>query len=196
MRGTIRHLEGKYRVITFRLVRLCDGDELRFYVFLKLHAIDKNSAFPGEATITAALGWERKKIFRQVKAMEGAGRLRVDRTPGRPNVYDITWYDQENERGFAEHGTVEALGTTHKKMGITGAKPIHNQSQKQDPTSPKNGTGNQSQKWDPNNKELNNKEKTTIAAVSKFKSDRTDGRTGRTPGGWKSIGDSIKQRTP
>jgi hypothetical protein len=184
MRGTIRHLQGKYDVISFRLIRLCDGDELRFYAFLKLHAIAKNSAFPGEATITAALGWERKKIFRQVKAMEAAGRLTVHRVPGRPNVYDITWYDTENAAGMAERiapAGDNLAGSNPHPVPKVGRVPVPKVGRV---TSPKNGTLTI--------RNVNEKEETI-----KRTGDKIIPRTyGRRSGGWSKIGDHLKKRRP
>jgi hypothetical protein len=101
MAASIKHLEGKYKTISFLLVNLCDDAELRLYLFLKFHAIEKNGCFPRMELITENLHWSRPKLIRTLQKMEKAGRLKIERVHRAANVYDITWYDRQNERGFA-----------------------------------------------------------------------------------------------
>jgi hypothetical protein len=38
--------------------------------------------------------WDKKRLLRVIKKSEAAGHLVIDRTNGRRNVYDITWFDE------------------------------------------------------------------------------------------------------
>ena len=100
MPETIKHLVGKYRAVTARLVMACEDAELRYYLFLKFHAIEKHSCYPSRASAERSLGWSGNKLTRVVKLMEERGRLAVERSDRQNNVFDITWYDRENEAGF------------------------------------------------------------------------------------------------
>lgn len=100
MPAKIKHLEGRYKAISFRLVQKCDDAELRLYLFLKFHAIEKHDCFPSMDSIIENLGWSRPKLSRTIERMEKAKRLKVTRSHRVSNVYDITWYDAENELGF------------------------------------------------------------------------------------------------
>lgn len=92
--ATIKHLESKYSTATYELIKVCEGDELRFYLWLKLWAINKHSAFPGYDTITKDIGIARRTLSRLIERMEKSGRLKIERSHGRNNIYDITWYDR------------------------------------------------------------------------------------------------------
>lgn len=91
---TIKHLEAKFSIASYELIKQCEAWELRFYLWLKLWAINKSSAWPSQPTISAELGYSDRQIRRMVETMEASGRLKVLRTPGRNNVYDITFYDR------------------------------------------------------------------------------------------------------
>lgn len=102
----IKHLENKFSIARYDLIRECSGDELRFYLYLKLYAINKHEAFPTYTTIGNDLSWDRKKISRLIKLMIKKDRLRVGKmerkikkTKQEVNIYDITWYDKVNEKG-------------------------------------------------------------------------------------------------
>ena len=82
---------------------------MRFYLYLKLYAINKHEAFPGYKTIKEDLGWSKGKISKTIKKMVKLGRLkvgkRVEKTRGgkQPvNIYDITWYDKLNDKGVSK----------------------------------------------------------------------------------------------
>lgn len=89
----IKHLESKFSLASYELICACDGDELRFYLWLKLWAINKKSAWPSLGTITESLGMSRPALIRLIKSMEKKGRLIVSRKHRKNNIYDITWYD-------------------------------------------------------------------------------------------------------
>ena len=102
----IKHLKNKYSLARYELLRVCDGNELRFYLYLKLYAINKHEAFPSFSIIKKDLGWDNKKISRIIKKMVKIGRLRVGRKIKKTksgkqsvNIYDITWYDRVNNSG-------------------------------------------------------------------------------------------------
>lgn len=91
---TIRHLENKFSVASYALICKCDGDELRFYLWLKLWAINNHSAWPSYKTITEDLEISERTLPRLLERMEKAGRLKIERKHRTNNVYDITWYDR------------------------------------------------------------------------------------------------------
>lgn len=90
----IRHLETKFSIASYELIKACEPNELRFYLWLKLWAINKHSAWPSVTTITEDLGINRRTMFRTINSMKKKGRLIVKNTSGKNNTYDITWYDQ------------------------------------------------------------------------------------------------------
>lgn len=92
-----KHLQTKYSLARYNLIKECDDEELRFYLFVKLYAINQNSAFPSQKTFEEELNWSKYKTARVVKKMEQKDRLKVKRTQGKNNIYDITWYDLINE---------------------------------------------------------------------------------------------------
>jgi hypothetical protein len=152
MPETIKHLVGKYRAVTARLVMACEDAELRYYLFLKFHAIEKHSCYPSRAAAASALGWNRDKVTATVAKMIEAGRLEVERAAGQNNVYDITWYDRENEAGFV---TVEDEGPGGKSAYHRAENP---------PTTGRKIRLPPGGKSAPNNKEVNNKEPTSVVA--------------------------------
>ncbi len=93
----IKHLEAKYSIAKYILIRNCESAELHLYLYLKLYAINKHEAFPSLRTIRKDLGWSMDKISKTIKKMMKAGRLKVNRDKGKNNVYDITWYDRANQ---------------------------------------------------------------------------------------------------
>ena len=108
----IKHLENKYSVARYDLIRECDGDELRFYLYLKLYAINKHEAFPTYKTLQQELGWDRSRISRLIKKMIKKDRLRIGKKKGKTaggkqsvNIYDITWYDNVNNKGKNSKGS-------------------------------------------------------------------------------------------
>ncbi|VVB84887.1 Uncharacterised protein [uncultured archaeon] len=94
----IKHLETKYSIAGYELIRSCESAELHLYLYLKLYAINKHEAFPSFRTIQKDLGWSMDKISRTVKRMKHRGHLKVIPDKGKNNVYDITWYDIANQR--------------------------------------------------------------------------------------------------
>ena len=93
-----RHLKTKYSLARYLLIKKCTGEELRFYLYVKLYAINKNSAFPSQKSFRRDLGWSKYTINRIVVLLERKKRLKVQREKGKNNVYDITWYDRCNEQ--------------------------------------------------------------------------------------------------
>ena len=106
-----KHLETKYSVARYALIKECRGDELRFYLYVKLYAINKHSAFPSFKSFKSDLDWNKYTVIRVVKMMEAKKRLKVEREKGKNNVYDITWYDKLNEKGSSQ----ETLTTTGRE---------------------------------------------------------------------------------
>jgi hypothetical protein len=94
----IKHLETKYSIAGYELIRSCESPELHLYLYLKLYAINKHEAFPSLRTIRKDLGWSIDKISRTIKKMKKNGRLKVIPYKGKNNVYDITWYDRTSLR--------------------------------------------------------------------------------------------------
>ncbi len=94
----IKHLETKYSIAGYELIRSCESPELHLYLYLKLYAINKHEAFPSLRTIRKDLDWSMDKISRTIKKMRRSGRLKVNQDKGKNNVYDITWYDRISQR--------------------------------------------------------------------------------------------------
>jgi len=114
---TIKHLENKYSLARYELIRQCDGDEMRFYLYLKLYAINKHEAFPTYSTIKKDLGFDNKKISRIIKKMVKLGRLKIGKKESKIkgvkqaiNIYDITWYDILNNKGITKGGSGKMEG--------------------------------------------------------------------------------------
>lgn len=115
-----KHLETKYSLAYHNLISKCDGDELRFYLYVKLYAINKNSAYPSQKSFKEDLGLSKYQVDRIAKKMEKMGRLKVERKKGRNNIYDITWYDNENKPNKTSQETLttssqETLTTTSQE---------------------------------------------------------------------------------
>lgn len=104
--GRIKHLQQKFSVAWYETIVSCTGDELRFYLYLKLYAINNHSAWPGSDTLANDLGMSKRTIVRLIKMMEDKGRLKVDRSNGKLNIYDITWYDEAGEKSSAKMALV------------------------------------------------------------------------------------------
>jgi hypothetical protein len=105
-----KHLQTKHSIAYFNLIRKCDGDELRFYLYVKLYAINKNSAYPSQKAFKRDLGWSKYTTSRIAKKMQKANRLKIDKEQGKNNSYDITWYDRNN-KGSLETFTSSSLET-------------------------------------------------------------------------------------
>jgi len=121
----IKHLENKYSIARYDLIQECGGDEMRFYLYLKLYAINKHEAFPTYSTISKDLSWDRKKISRIIKLMVKKDRLKVGKILRKikgikqaVNIYDITWYDHVNNQGKIK-GKVE-VGSGKLELPIKG----------------------------------------------------------------------------
>jgi len=120
----IKHLENKFSIARYELIRECDGDELRFYLYLKLYAINKSEAFPSYNAIRTDLSvpdaqWDNRKISRLIQKMVNQGRLKIGKrivnTRGgkqTANIYDITWYDKINNTGKISKKKVVAESIT------------------------------------------------------------------------------------
>lgn len=114
----IRHLENKYTLASFKLINKCDANELRFYLYLKLYAINKHSAFPTYDTIQKDLGWSRSRISRTIQEMCDRRHLRVIKgKKGQASIYDITWYDEINSREIQSQNATETGLETLPKVG-------------------------------------------------------------------------------
>jgi len=107
-----KHLKTKYSLARFNLISQCSGDELRFYLYVKLYAINQNSAFPSHKSFKRDLGWSKYTTNRITKQMEKKKRLKVERSRGRNNIYDITWYDLTNEKSSQETLTTSGRETS------------------------------------------------------------------------------------
>ncbi len=93
----IKHLEEKFSIASYNLIKECSANELRFYLWLKLWAINKNSAWPSLKTICEDLGMAKWTLIRLIQEMEESGRLKIIRKHRNNNVYDITYYDNLRE---------------------------------------------------------------------------------------------------
>jgi hypothetical protein len=131
---TIKHLANKYSVARYELIKECDGDELQFYLYLKLYAINKHDCFPAFKTIQEDLNWSPGKITRVIKRMVQLERLRIGKKEKKTrggkqlaNIYDITWYDNLNNKGSHKTNTkVVRNQTTLLEQGShkTGTEPL------------------------------------------------------------------------
>ena len=113
-----KHLKTKYSLARFNLISQCSGDELRFYLYVKLYAINQNSAFPSHKSFERDLGWSKYTTDRITKQMEKKKRLKVERSRGKNNIYNITWYDLTNEKSSQETLTTsgrETLTTSRRE---------------------------------------------------------------------------------
>lgn len=111
--STLNHLKSKFSIASYELIKTCSPQELRFYLWLKLWAINKSSAFPSYKTIATDLGMSRRSVIRLIREMEQKGRLGVKRQNGRNNLYDITWYDRIAHAGhFGKSSTTGAISGT------------------------------------------------------------------------------------
>ena len=113
-----KHLENKYALARFSIIKLCDSDELRWYLYVKLYAINKSSAFPSFKSFARDLGWSKYTTIRIIKKMEKKKRLKVPRRIGRNNVYDITWYDKKNDMESSR----ETLTTSGRETSTTTSR--------------------------------------------------------------------------
>jgi len=113
-----KHLETKYSTARYALIRACKGDELRFYLYVKLYAINKHSAFPSFKAFKTDLRWNKYTVIRVVKMMEKKRRLKVERQKGRNNIYDIIWYDKLNIKGSSQ----ETFTTSGKETLTTSSQ--------------------------------------------------------------------------
>lgn len=130
----IKHLDTKYAIAFRDLICNCDGEELRFYLYLKLYAINKSSAWPSRDTILKDLkGMTVWKLRNLVKKMKETGNLIYYAGKGRrSSEYDITKYDVINgqkvdnlrigcgiphPRGDENH-TSEVMKTTPERLYI------------------------------------------------------------------------------
>ena len=93
----IKHLEEKFSIASYNLIKECSPNELRFYLWLKLWAINKNSAWPSIKTICEDLKISKPTLIRLIKEMEENGRLKIIRKHRNNNIYDITFYDNLRE---------------------------------------------------------------------------------------------------
>lgn len=93
-----KHEGVDFYVYNWDIIKLCDADELKLYLYLKLYAINKHESWPSHATIREETGFERRKLIDIIKKMEDKRRLKVTRRAGGHNIYDFSWYDQINER--------------------------------------------------------------------------------------------------
>jgi len=132
--GRIKHLENKFSIARWELIKECEGEELRFYLYLKLYAINKSCAFPAFKTIKKDLGWSESKIKRLAGKMVDKKHLKYTAGSGRKSsVYDITWYDRLNEgRGGRSDPPQRATVERGRKRPLRGGE--------SDPRTSSNGT--------------------------------------------------------
>ncbi len=90
----IKHLETKYSIAGYELIKNCESAELHLYLYLKLYAINKHEAYPSFRTMKKDLGWSTDKISRTISKMKQSGHLKVIPYKGKNNVYDITWHEK------------------------------------------------------------------------------------------------------
>ena len=96
--GKIIHRDSVFSIARRKLLTMCDGDELRFYLYLKLYAINKHNAFPSKKTILDDLGWSEKKMRTVINKAVEAGHLEYLPGVGQyQSLYNISWYDSINE---------------------------------------------------------------------------------------------------
>ncbi len=94
MKGKIKHLKNKFSIASYELIRECSAEELKFYLWLKLWAINKGSAWPGIEKIKDEFGFKsRRGVEKMIQRIEKEGLLNVKRRKGKTNIYDITAYD-------------------------------------------------------------------------------------------------------
>lgn len=89
----IKHLEFKFSIARYELIKECEPLELKFYLWLKLWCLNGHTAWPMQATICKELGITKPTLIKLVADMEAKGRLKVSRKNHQANVYDLTWYD-------------------------------------------------------------------------------------------------------
>jgi len=98
----IKHLEQKFSIASYELIKECTPQELRFYLWLKLWAINKHDAFPSYKTIMDDLGMGSKSTLSHlISDMEKSGHLKIERTHRKNNIYDITWYDSRVQKAYS-----------------------------------------------------------------------------------------------
>ena len=88
-----KHLKTKDAFVRDLLIKNCTGEELRFYLYVKLYAVNKDSTFPSQKSFEKDLGWSKYIVNRIVRSLEVKKRLKVKRKKGENNIYDIIWYD-------------------------------------------------------------------------------------------------------
>lgn len=106
-REHVKHLELKYTQVSYEMLRTCQPNEIALYCAIKLHAINKDKAWPSYSTFHKILGWSRERISNTIKLMVQSRRLVVTKTPNRPTVYDITAYDLLAHRVFSSGSETE-----------------------------------------------------------------------------------------
>jgi len=121
----IKHLQTKFHIARYELIINCESEELQFYLYLKLYAINKHSAFPDRETIYKDLGWNSDKVRYWTQQMVEKGRLKYVPGSGRKaSIYDISWYDKLNERGSS--GKNQTLKKHHCYSGENTTGTINN----------------------------------------------------------------------
>lgn len=87
----IKHISGASTSVNMELVLNCTEEEITLYLYLKLCGME--GITPTFTKIEGDMGWDDRKVKKVVQEMEVKKRLKVERIDGKPNVYDVTWYD-------------------------------------------------------------------------------------------------------
>lgn len=143
----VKHLENKYVTVHYNLLRQCEPLELMFYVWLKMHAIRKHTAFPSIIGASIDMGCSRKTLERLVSKMQKNGRLVVTKKKGMTSTYDITWYDTIN--------TVVSSSTSDNMTHATKSTMRQNVSGRCDKMSQGDATNCRTNDKEVNDKEVN-----------------------------------------
>ena len=131
----IIHLQSKYSSACYDLIKKCEAEELKFYLYLKLYAINHSSAFPSDETIKKDLDWSSDKRRLWVQKMVEKKRLKYTPGSGRiSSAYDIRWYDYLNEysRGRqkstsgVELAQPQGLSRVNLRGGVGSTRTIRN----------------------------------------------------------------------
>mgnify|MGYP001605294758 CR=1 FL=1 len=113
----LSHLEYKFSIASYELLKQCEPLELKFYLYLKMYAIRKHEAFPSYSTICYDLQIRRDTLSKLIKELVNKKRLQITKNKGKNSVYDIVWYDNLAARTAFTTST-EKRTTTSTENGL------------------------------------------------------------------------------